>query len=220
MTAAQIFQLARFITNTNSTTASDTNLLRSLTERHKQLFIKLSDMKEGYGETTATDNLVSGTAAYSLPTSTLRLKRAEVQYATGGSWANVSFFDINERSGDNSSTSIASDFSKERPYGDVVANTLVLYPIPDANVTSGLKFWYVPIPSEISSTATTPTAPEEYHRLLADLISIDIRLMKADISGTQALQAEDVIWKFLKEQLSPRVSGQSLVMRASYTNYD
>jgi len=219
MTAAQIATLTRFVTNTNSTTVSDTNFLRMLTERHKQLFIELTKLKEGYGETTATDNLVASTQNYSLPSGTLRIKRVEVLYSTGGTWRQVNIFDINEKSSANDSTTIAGEFSQTKPYGDILGTSIYLYPIPNAAVTGGLKFWYIANPAELTATTETPTAPAEYHRMLADLVALDIRMMKGELSAAGALQEEIAMWEVLRRQVSPRASSQDPVAKPLYINY-
>src|SRR3990167_8613387 len=213
MTVAQAFTIIRFITNTNATTAVDATLLRSMSERHKQMFIELTKLKEGYGETSATVNTVNGTQGYTLPTDMIRLKRVEIQYATDGTWRPVKIFDINEASSTNDTTTIASNFSKDEPYGDLVGTTFNLYPIPDASVTGGLKWWYIANPADLTATSDTPTAPAEYHRLLCDLVAIDIRKMKAELSGSTALVEEEAIWRHLKNQVSPRALSQDNMVK-------
>lgn len=220
MTLAQIATISRFLTNTNSVTVSDANFIRLISERHKQMLIELSKLKEGYGDTTASANLVNGTQTVALPTDCLRLKRAEIQYATSGTWYPVRIFDINEKSSANDTSTVAGEFSKTDPWGDIQGNNISLYPIPDASVTNGLKFWYTAVPADFSATSETPSAPTEYHRYLADLVAIDIRSMKNEISPSQAMMEEQGIWQFLKNQVSPRVTGQDPMMKPLNINYE
>lgn len=221
MTIAQMLTTIRFITNTNSTTFTDATMYRLASERHKQLIIELSKLKEGYLETTASQDLVNGTQAYALPSGMLRLKRAEIQYATGGVWRTVKIFDINEfPSQPNDTTTISGNYSKDAPYGDIMGNNLNLYPIPDAAVTNGLKLWYVALPSDFTATSDTPTAPADYHRLLCDLIATDVRQMKSELTASQALQEEASCWEMLKRQVSPRAIGEDQHAKPLHINYE
>ena len=77
MTAAQIATVARFITNTNSTTVSDANFLRLLSERCKQFVIQLSKLKEDYALEVSTTPLVSLQEEYPMPLDSIRLKRLQ-----------------------------------------------------------------------------------------------------------------------------------------------
>jgi len=219
MTIAQMLTTIRFITNTNSVTFADANMYRLASERQKQVLKTITDLKEGYLETTNTQNLTAGTQAYAIPAA-LRVKRAEVLYASGGSWRKVTFFDINERSAANDSTTIAGDFNQQAPYGDVSGDNINLYPIPDANVTNGLKIWYIAVPADFTATSDTPVIPGEFHRLLADLVAVDVRQMKGELSTLQATQEEQALLQVLKNQLSPRVTDQDQAMKPLRVNYE
>lgn len=213
----------RFITNTNSVTFSDANMYRLASERQKQVLKAITDLKEGYLETTDSQDLTSGTQGYTIPDSgalPLRIKRIEVQYATGGLWRKVKLFDINERGAANDTTSIASDFSQDAPYGDMSGDKVNLYPIPNATVTNGLKAWYIALPADFTATTDTPVIPAEFHRLMADLVAIDIRQMKGELSTAQAVQEEALLLQVLKSQVSPRVTDQDSVMKPLRTNYE
>lgn len=219
MTIAQIATTVRFLTNTNSVTFSDANLFRLASERQKQLLHVLTGMKEGWLEAISTQNLVAATQGYTIPAS-LRVKRAEVKWSSSGIWYPVTFFDINERHGANDSASIAADFAQSSPYADVSADTLNLYPIPDANVTGGLKIWYIAVPADFTATSDTPVIPAEQHRMLADLIAVDVRQMKGELSSAQASQEEAILMDIMKRNVSPRVTDQTVVMKAAHVNYE
>lgn len=219
MTIAQINSVVRFITNTNSVTFSDANSYRLASERQKQILKVLTSLKEGYLETTNTQNLVAGTQNYAIPAS-LRVKRAEVLYSATGIWRPITFFDINERYAANDSTSVGQDFTVDTPYADVSGDNLMLYPIPDSNVTNGLKVWYIAVPADFTATSDTPVIPTDWHRLLADLVALDVRQMKGEISAAQSSQEELVLMEMLKKTVSPRVTDQSSFMKGLKVNYE
>ena len=158
MTIAQALTTIRFLTNTNSVTFSDANMYRLASERQKQVLKILTDLKEGYLETTNSQDTANGTQGYTIPAA-LRVKRAEVLYVTGGTWRPVTFFDINERFATNDTTAISADFNQSAPYGAIQADKINLYPIPNAAVVNGLKIWYVAMPADFTATSDTPVIP-------------------------------------------------------------
>lgn len=220
MTVAQIATIARFITNTNSTTVSDANLLRLLSERCKQFVIQLSRLKEDYALEVSTTPLVSLQEEYPIPLDSIRLKRLEIQWTSGGTWYPVTFYDINQSSSTNDSSAIGNEFNRAKPFADVLEDSLFLRPIPQSEDTGQLKLWYIQRPADLSATTETPDVPKEYHRMLADLLAIDIRQSKADLTPTQALASEDAIWTFLRQQVSPRVTDEPMIAKPSYENYE
>lgn len=221
MTVAQIFTLSRFITNTNGTTASDANLLRSLSERQKQMVVRLANLLENYSLVKAGANLLASTENIdTLATDIIKFKRAEVQWTSGGTWYPVTFYDINESSETNDVTNINNINSTTSPFAFLNGTAVQMRPIPSVTSISGFQYWYVQMPGDLTSTSYSPSTPAEYHRLLADLVAIDIRLMKGELNPVTALQEEKLIWEYLKNQVSPRVSGQNLVAKPAYENYE
>lgn len=220
MTATQIFTIARYITNTNSVTAPNTSLLSLLSQRNTQLVVQLSKIKEDYNIERSEAALAADQEEYLLPTDCIRLKRLELQWQTGEDWKVVTFYDINESNRANDATTIGNEFSTDKPYADVFDKSFFLRPIPTVYNASGLKLWYVKSPAELTTVSDEPDSPVEYHRLLADLLAIDIRQLKGDVSPGQALQSEAVVWDFLRSQVSPRVTDESMVIKPSHENYE
>lgn len=220
MTVAQILTTTRFITNTNSVTFTDANAYRVISNRNTQLVIQLSKLKEDYLVERSTHSLVANQEEYLLPSDCIRLKRLEIQWTSGGTWYPVSFYDINESGRPQDSTTINNEHTTSLPFADVFDESLFLRPIPTENNTDGLKLWYVMRPADVTATTDTPDSPLAYHRLLCDLIALDVRQMKGEISPAQALQEEQLIWQMLKDQVSPRVTDQAMIMKPAYENYE
>jgi hypothetical protein len=124
-----------------------------------------------------TTNLTNGTQVYDLSILAERLvslKRVEITY-DGTNWYKAEPFDVGETGSATDSTSIAASFSKMKPYYDVQYNALWLYPIPDADVTSGLKIWISRDVDEFASTDTTqePGIDRGFHRIISLAASYD-----------------------------------------------
>jgi hypothetical protein len=220
MTTAQILTYARFLTNTNTATAPDASLLSCITEWNKKLTAKLADLGEGYGETMTALDLASGSEAVSLPSDCMKVKRLEIKWTDSGTWRKVNIYDLNESEEANDTATIASDFSQDNPFADIMGNFIYLRPIPNADVSAGLNCYYYQIPSAISATSVTPTSPPEFHRYLVDLLGIDIRQMKGELSPAQAINEEEAIWHSVKEQGSFRIKNQDRYVRAKQINYE
>lgn len=167
-TSNGIANFARFLTNTNTTTFSAADLYASVNTYYHFFVNEILEAMDGWdfkGE-IATANLVSAHQEYVFPTDILKIKRVEITY-DGTNWYNASPFDINMRSTATDTTSVASDFEKSSPYFDAYDNSMFLYPIPDANVTNGLKIWYEKEATELSSATDEPVIAEAYHKGLS-----------------------------------------------------
>ena len=220
MTAAQIFTYTRFLTNTNSTTVSDANLLRALSEWNKKMVLKLSEIKENYGETTDSLLLASGVEGVSLPTDLMKLKRSEIHWTSTGSWYKLKFYELNENSDPNDTTTLNANFDQANPYATLLGEKLNLRPIPNDSVSDGVKVWYTPRPADLTSTTQSPTPPSEYHRFFVDLLSLDIKQMKREISSAQSEQEAQFIWKMLKNEAMPRINDQPKYLKARRENWN
>ena len=122
---------------------------------------------------TATDNLVDGTAEYSLPTDVLDLNRVAIN--DGTAWIELQrksmfYLDFYSSSGHSADTGTPSAYYVDL---DPDNKKLHLYPIPgsgDAG-TANLKFEYVKIPAALSSDSSTPfgghTLLSPYHMAVA-----------------------------------------------------
>lgn len=219
MTVSQIFTIARFLTNTNSTTATDAKLLACLNERNKQMTIALAKIKGDYQLERSTSDIIANQEEYPMPTDCLRLKRLEAKY-DDGDWVRVPFMDINEDSGAQDTETLSENYEKTAPYADIMDNSIFMRPVPTTAVTGGLKLWYVVRPADMTLTTETPDTPVELHRTLADMIALDIRQMKGEMTYAQALQAEAAIMEQVKAQAEPRQNDPLEVARAAQESYE
>lgn len=218
MTNQNIIDLARFRTNTNSQTASNTNLFLSLNERHRQLWLALQDTREDYGGEISTTNLVQSQQEYPLPDDCMKVKRVELTF-DAVNWKRVRFMDINERLRPNDTTSVLNDFSPSEPYTDIHESSLFLFPVPTAAVTNGLKLWYIKRPQDMSLTTDSPLLPKEHHIWIVDLVCLDVEVSRGRLSVIQAEEMASTLLDEFRKLVAPRVLGQKVALRAQQKNY-
>lgn len=118
-----------------------------------------------------TTSLVANQQDYSLPTNAFKIKRVEVSY-DGTNWYKAEPMDVNEKSFDNTQTSINNQFQTSKPYYDAQYNAIFLYPVPTVNSTNGLKIWISRQVTEFTSSDLTtgtkvPGFDANYHQILA-----------------------------------------------------
>lgn len=121
----------------------------------------------------ATTSLVATQQDYTLPTGWLKIQRVEVKYDSD--WYKAEPFDIGESSDPMDTTTIGDDFDEEHPYYDLRSGSLFLFPIPDTNVSAGLKLWYLREPDEFTRDDTTqePGFHEAFHPLISYIPSLE-----------------------------------------------
>jgi hypothetical protein len=120
----------------------------------------------------ATTNLIAGQQDYTFPGSLkiLKIKRAEISL-DGVTWKRLQPFDINQFALATDTTSIRNNFSTDQPCYDMEYNAIKLYPTPTANVTTGLKIWFLREPVEFTTAEVTagtkePGFDEAFHSMI------------------------------------------------------
>lgn len=163
----------RFITKVDNVKFTDAQI-DALLNLHYHEFIN-EILKSGstidFNMVTEEINLVKDTAAHSITGKVLRIKRARVQWESGGAYYPVTIKNIvGESTEPLDTTSIARDYSRSKPYGHLYLDDetlkLDLYPIPAANMTKGLKVWVSLEITELSASAHEPSIPEAYQKYL------------------------------------------------------
>ena len=168
-----------------------------------------------------TTDLVANQQDYALPTSTLQVKRAEISF-DGSKWYKLAPFDINEMTDDSSTTSIASNFNKTEPYYDLQYGSIFLYPIPDSNVTGGLKLW-ITRENELFTTADTTQEPgfdRQFHEILALGASYDYCKSK-NLPQLGALKNDLLeLEQRLRRYYASKQKDRNLTMKSQNINYE
>ena len=118
-----------------------------------------------------TANLVASQQDYSFPTGLAEIKRMEVKL-DGSNWYKAEPLDVNQISKATDTTSIANTFHTSKPGYDTQYNSFFLYPIPQTNVTGGVKIWVTRAPEEFStSDVTTGTKEPGFYRAFHPILA-------------------------------------------------
>lgn len=155
----------RFLTNTDSTTFTDADLDASL-NMYYHLFVgeilAAQDDWDFQGDYATTD-LVANQQEYVLPANILKIKDIEITY-DGTNWYKLSKLDHSEIGTATDTLSISQEFFTTKPCGDLMDNSIFLYPIPQSNITGGLKIWFSKEVTELSNATDEPVFSEAYHK--------------------------------------------------------
>lgn len=107
---------------------------------------EVMQLNEGYFNTSATLNLVSGTAAYSLPTDIYSAKIKLVQFYRNSSdyykIHRIKLRDIADASASTYSQGTELMFDIQYP-SSAIGQQIVFYPTPLENLTAGVRLWYI-----------------------------------------------------------------------------
>lgn len=161
--------MARFLTNTNTTTYTNADLDAALNRYYHQFvneILAAMDDWDFQGD-IATASMVANQQEYVLPTDILKIKKVMVSY-DGTNWYKAKSFDVSETdSALATQTDINNAFETTEPYVDYFDNSMFLYPVPTAASTNGIKIYYEKEATELSSATDEPVIAEAYHRGLA-----------------------------------------------------
>ena len=147
----------------------------------------------------------------------MKIKRVEITY-DGTNWKWVKPFDVDERRRANDSVTVGSDFSTSEPFFDLHESSIFLFPIPQSNITNGLKLWHIMRPQDISLTTVSPLLPKEHHIWICDLMTLDVEVSRGRKSPIEAQQATKLILEEFQALVSPRNQGEKIRMRALRQN--
>lgn len=216
---------ARFLTNSDSTSYANADLDANINRWYHLLVNEILESEDDidFNMETETISLVTDTQTYSVTGKVLRIKRIEVTY-DGTNWYDVSFMDVNERGEATDTTSISNDFEKTEPYADVYVDDetvkIDLYPIPDTDVTDGLKVWKVTEVTELSADSDEPVLPEAYHKALCYGAAVDyFEKYHPEKADRMEAKFEKAVVR-LRGFYARRHKEKAWVLKQSYSDYD
>lgn len=227
MTLEQIYQDIDFLLNTTANSYPTPDKLNSVNRWYMKVFHNILQSSDDWDiqANTGTINLVAGQQSYSLASlDALRIKRVEVSY-DGSNWYQALPYSVSESSIDNSASSIASNFFKESPYYEIIddegVTTINLYPIPDADVTGGLKIWFTEDLPELTIASDVPRIATPFHRILSLGAAYDFALANGMDKLVGMLRQEiEQLMAELRQFYGKRVLDRVLVFKPSNISYE
>lgn len=186
MTVQQIFDKIRFITQTDTNDATDAQLLRLINDGVSSQVEFVSNLRDDFLLKAGTSiNLVGGTSDYTLATDILQLKKVEV--ALDGNNYYVAYEkDLNEITDlVNAATREPMSSPKYTKLTQTGATEFIIRisPYPTANVTNGLKYWYILRPAALTQGSDVPVTPPELHPALVQYAVRDLKQRMGDTAG-------------------------------------
>lgn len=180
----------RFITDTDTVTFTDADLDASLNMYYDLFCTEILDSMDewDFQAEIATSDLVASQQEYVLPTDILKIKRVEVTY-DWSNWYKAEPMDVNEVGHATDTTSISNHFIASEPYFDIMDTSLMLYPIPTANVTAGIKIWFEKLETQLSADTDEPNIARPFHKGLCYGAAKDYFEKYIDI-GSNATKAQ------------------------------
>lgn len=187
MTGTSIAEYARILTNTNSTTLSDADILIILNIKygHRILDIlkiqtdKNANLTESYTNLVSLTGLVAGDIGYNgeypFPTGLLRPVRAEIRYTATGTPVECEIYDIADSANSEQPGEVNNTFSQANPYVRFERDSYFVRPIPETSITGGLHIWYEARQKALTALSETP----EFEPNLHDVLSVDIAEVEA-----------------------------------------
>lgn len=221
-------QVRSFLDETTAADWTDAELNRLINQRYHRVYTAVITVFEEYKITTSYSSLVANQQEYSLPTDLFKLRRVEINYDITNTdsvfqrVAPITSVDaIRTRLGE---TNLGPGISRN-PLYYVLGSLVGLLPIPTTAATNGLKFWYIPYLSDLSSDSSTIDIPypDRYWHIIAEGAAAD-----AYRFGEQDSQEADKFdLKFnagillMQEELEDRVAEDSkFVVDVSGDNLD
>ena len=125
----------------------------------------------------ATANLSANQQEYIFPTDILKIKRIEIDYDGDGAYGIVDLIDsATIDSSIATSAQINNAFGAGDPKYDAYNESLFLFPVPDTDVTNGLKIWYSKNVTQLTGTAAGLTAEPVIKKPFQKILSLGASL--------------------------------------------
>jgi len=187
MTGTSIAEYARILTNTNSDTLTDADVLTILNIKygHRILDIlkiqtdKNANLTESYTNLVSLTGLVAGDIGYNgeypFPTELLRPVRAEIRYTATGTPVKCEIYDIADSANSEQPGEVNNTFSQANPYIRFERDSYFVRPIPETPITGGLHIWYEKRQTALTALSETP----EFEPNLHDILAVDIAEVEA-----------------------------------------
>lgn len=196
MTGADFASYVRYLTNTNSTTFTDDEIVLLANAIQRPLARKIANLDEGEFEISMTRDLVASTdfdaREYDVDYDIMRIKRLEAK-PDGSTWIRFDKFKHNAYQKPSTESDVRSNFgnSENKAFYDVSRRSLWLFCGEITAVSEGMKLWAQVYPinlvagdlalsTELSIPTTSKTfrIPSDFHEIWGRMISRIHRMSK------------------------------------------
>lgn len=233
-TLANVFEDVRYAANKDSTTLSDTDLLRLANKYYLMMFRELVNLDEGFYAEISTTDLTADQQEYPLPADDtgstyggglIKIHRVEVSY-NGSDWYLATPTIIDNIPSPIATTEDVNDiFDKTAPTYWINDRSLWLAPVPetDDSVAVGndnLRIYWVRRPQELSGTSSIPDLPKDFLGIMAEGILTDVFRKYGRNEDLQIAQTAFSAGIEQMKQLEANLNvNERLEMRAARKNY-
>lgn len=226
-------QVRSYLDETSAADWTDTELNSLINQRYHRVHTAIAGVFEDYKITTSFESLVANQQEYTLPTDLYKLRRVEVNYDISNSNS------VFQKATPLTSLESVRTRLAETNIGSAILRNPVYYvtglkigflPIPTSSGTNAIKYWYVPVLTELSADADTIDIPypDRYWNIIAEGATADA----LRFGQQESVEADKLDQKFvagillMQEELEDRiaddskfvldVSGQSLDFTGGY----
>lgn len=220
MTLGDLATQARFLTNTDTTSYPDANLLFNINVWYQKIVSMIlesqdeSDFDDARNTTypIKTTPLVSGQRDYSIPVSekVLKIKRIDISY-DGTNYYRATPVDDGAVVYDMGANASITDnnFVKQAPYYDIKYNSVFIYPAPTSADTSGFvriewernitPFVVGDYTSVLTDSTVIPGYDDPFHPMLAEGAALEHSIAR-QLPQYQQLQSSITDWEIRLRQ--------------------
>lgn len=220
-----LVQDARWLVGANSASYNIKDLTRNINRRHEEAVALIfeSDGRWQYTDSNNTegiytDDLVSGTQAYDILVSHLRITRVEVVDEDDNS-SRLHVLDQNDVL--TSLTDYEKTDGTPRFY-DLIGNKMYLYPAPSYNKTDGLRFWFQTGPSLFDTTDTTkvPGFASIFHRYLSLGAALDYANAKQLDNRNRLMEELEQMKEAMQSFYNRRAGDENIKLKVRQHNWN
>lgn len=174
---SDLIGLSRFLTNTTDNTsafsATEIKALLNQSQQDLQIFIINSAMTHWKGEADIKKtDIKSGQSEYNFPDDILTIDKMEVSY-DGSDWYEAIYKNIEQFEGSlyNREAGEGIHGSTDEPVYFIYDYSIWLDPVPDQDVTDGIRLWFSEKITDLSSSTDEPVFAGCSHDVLAYMAS-------------------------------------------------
>lgn len=166
-------QVRSYLDETAAADWLDPELNTLINQRYHRVHSAIANVFEDYKITTSFDNLVANQQEYTLPTDLYKLRRVEVNYDitnTNSVFQKVTPFTALESIRTRlAETDVSSNITRDPGYY-VTGSKIGFLPIPTLAGTNAIKYWYVPVLTDLVSDSDVIDIPypDRYWHVIAE----------------------------------------------------